>query len=62
MPQPQPAPPAPPIPQIPPPPGGAGNIIVDLPSRPLTRFEQRGLDAGRAVHDLTYRRVTPAAP
>ncbi|GAA1842149.1 tRNA (guanosine(46)-N7)-methyltransferase TrmB [Microlunatus capsulatus] len=31
-------------------------------ARPLTRFEQRGLDAGRAVHDLTYRRVTPAAP
>ena len=26
--------------------------------RPLTRFEQRGLDAGRAVHDLTYRRTT----
>jgi len=26
--------------------------------RPLTRFEQRGLDAGRAVHDLTYRRTS----
>jgi len=25
--------------------------------RPLTRFEVRGRDAGRAVHDLTYRRV-----
>ena len=25
--------------------------------RPVTRFEQRGLDAGRTVHDLTYRRV-----
>ncbi len=25
--------------------------------RPLTKYEQRGLDAGRAVHDLTYRRV-----
>jgi tRNA (guanine-N7-)-methyltransferase len=24
--------------------------------RPLTRFERRGLDAGRAVSDLTYRR------
>ena len=25
--------------------------------RPLTRFERRGLEAGRAVTDLTYRRV-----
>ena len=25
--------------------------------RPQTRFEGRGLDAGRTVHDLTYRRV-----
>lgn len=25
--------------------------------RPITRFEQRGLDAGRSVLDLTYRRV-----
>jgi len=25
--------------------------------RPLTRFERRGLDAGRAITDLTYRRV-----
>nr|WP_294691098.1 tRNA (guanosine(46)-N7)-methyltransferase TrmB [uncultured Friedmanniella sp.] len=25
--------------------------------RPVTRFEQRGLDAGRTVHDLTYRRL-----
>ena len=24
--------------------------------RPLTKYEQRGLDAGRTVHDLTYRR------
>jgi tRNA (guanine-N7-)-methyltransferase len=27
--------------------------------RPLTRFERRGLDAGRPVTDLTYRRVRP---
>ena len=26
------------------------------PDRPLTRFEVRGLEAGRVVHDLTYRR------
>ncbi len=25
-------------------------------ARPVTRFEQRGLDAGRSVHDLTYQR------
>ena len=25
------------------------------PDRPLTRFEARGLAAGREVHDLTYR-------
>jgi len=25
--------------------------------RPLTKYEQRGLDAGRAVRDLTYRRL-----
>lgn len=27
-----------------------------LPARPVTKYEQRGLDAGRAVFDLTYRR------
>ena len=27
------------------------------PDRPLTRFERRGLDAGRSVTDLTFRRV-----
>ena len=26
--------------------------------RPLTRFEQRGSGGGRAVFDLTYRRVS----
>ena len=25
--------------------------------RPLTRFERRGLEAGRSITDLTYRRV-----
>lgn len=48
MPQPQPAPPAPPIPQIPPPPGGGGNIIVDVPSRPLTRFEVEAIREQRS--------------
>lgn len=27
------------------------------PERPVTKFEQRGLDAGRQIFDLTYRRV-----
>ncbi|MCA0297193.1 MAG: tRNA (guanosine(46)-N7)-methyltransferase TrmB [Actinobacteria bacterium] len=26
-------------------------------ARPLTKYEQRGLDAGRTIHDLTYRRA-----
>jgi len=30
-------------------------------ARPVTRFEQRGRDAGRTVHDLTYRRTAAAA-
>jgi tRNA (guanine-N7-)-methyltransferase len=30
------------------------------PERPVTRFERRGLEAGRQVHDLTYRRVETA--
>lgn len=29
-------------------------------ARPLTRFEQRGVEAGRRVRDLTYRRADPA--
>ena len=29
-----------------------------FPERPLTKYEQRGLDAGRRVRDLTYRRVS----
>jgi tRNA (guanine-N7-)-methyltransferase len=30
--------------------------------RPVTRFEQRGLDAGRTIADLGYRRVRSAEP
>jgi tRNA (guanine-N7-)-methyltransferase len=34
--------------------------VIDRPDwRPLTRFEQRGLDAGRTPTDLLYTRVTP---
>jgi tRNA (guanine-N7-)-methyltransferase len=33
--------------------------VIERPSwRPLTRFEQRGLDEGRAPIDLLYRRTS----
>jgi tRNA (guanine-N7-)-methyltransferase len=35
-----------------------GGVIERPDWRPLTRFEQRGLDAGRAVTDLLYERTT----
>ena len=31
-------------------------------ARPVTRFEQRGRDAGRTVHDLTYRCARAGEP
>ncbi|MDO5683031.1 MAG: tRNA (guanine-N7)-methyltransferase, partial [Propionibacteriaceae bacterium] len=31
-------------------------------ARPVTKYERRGLDQGRAVFDLTYRRRTAADP
>jgi tRNA (guanine-N7-)-methyltransferase len=34
-----------------------GGVTDRWEERPLTRFERRGLDEGRAVTDLTYRRV-----
>lgn len=34
----------------------AGGWSRRFADRPITRFEQRGLDAGRVVRDLTYRR------
>ena len=34
-----------------------GGVIERPADRPLTRFEQRGLDEGRAAIDLRYRRV-----
>ena len=34
-----------------------GGVTERWEERPLTRFERRGLDEGRAVIDLTYRRV-----
>jgi tRNA (guanine-N7-)-methyltransferase len=31
--------------------------VIDRPTwRPVTRYERKGLDAGRAVTDLIYRR------
>ncbi len=38
-----------------------GDWAPRFADRPVTRFEQRGLDAGRHVHDLTYRRSAPDA-
>ena len=38
-------------------PGLAGGMTPRWPDRPPTRFERRGLEAGRSVTDLTYRRV-----
>ena len=35
----------------------AGGVTERWEERPLTRFERRGLDEGRTVTDLTYRRV-----
>ena len=35
----------------------SGGVTERWEERPLTRFERRGLDEGRTVTDLTYRRV-----
>ncbi|WP_420452129.1 tRNA (guanine(46)-N(7))-methyltransferase TrmB [Ilumatobacter sp.] len=35
----------------------AGGVVERPPARPITRFERRGLDAGRTVTDLVYRRT-----
>jgi len=37
----------------------AGGVISRPSWRPLTRFEQRGLDAGRTPTDLVYSRIGP---
>lgn len=37
----------------------AGGWAPRWSERPITRFEQRGIDAGRRPHDLTYRRAAP---
>jgi tRNA (guanine-N7-)-methyltransferase len=36
--------------------GGRDGWAERWPDRPLTRFERRGIEAGRTVHDLRYRR------
>ena len=41
----------------------SGGVVERWADRPLTRFERRGLDAGRPVTDLAYRRLPdPAEP
>ena len=37
-----------------------GGWAPRLAERPVTKYERRGLDAGRTVYDLTYRRVDAA--
>lgn len=37
--------------------GDSGGWAPRWEERPMTRFEQRGIDAGRRSHDLAYRRV-----
>ena len=41
-----------------------GGVTERWEERPVTRFERRGLDEGRVVTDLTYRRTgrDPAGP
>jgi tRNA (guanine-N7-)-methyltransferase len=34
----------------------AGGVVDRWPDRPMTRFERRGVEAGRAITDLAYRR------
>jgi tRNA (guanine-N7-)-methyltransferase len=34
-----------------------GGLVPRWPERPMTRFERKGLDAGRAITDLAYVRV-----
>ena len=33
-----------------------GGEVERFDVRPMTRFERRGIAAGRSIHDLTYRR------
>lgn len=37
-----------------------GGWAPRLAERPVTKYERRGLDAGRTVYDLTYRRIDAA--
>jgi tRNA (guanine-N7-)-methyltransferase len=36
----------------------SGGVVARPPDRPITRFEQRGLDEGRTIVDLRYRRTS----
>jgi tRNA (guanine-N7-)-methyltransferase len=38
-------------------PGLEGGPVARWAERPVTRFERKGLDAGRTITDLAYRRV-----
>jgi tRNA (guanine-N7-)-methyltransferase len=42
--------------------GLAGGVVERWAERPVTRFERRGIAAGRAITDLRYEAVGPPAP
>jgi tRNA (guanine-N7-)-methyltransferase len=38
-------------------PGLRGGVTERWAERPVTKFERKGIEAGRAITDLVYRRV-----
>ena len=42
-------------------PGLEGGQVPRWDDRPVTRFERKGVEAGREIADLAYRRVSPDA-
>ena len=36
---------------------GIGNFLPRPDFRPLTKFEKRGMEEGRAIYDIMYRKV-----
>jgi tRNA (guanine-N7-)-methyltransferase len=43
-------------------PGLEGGTVPRWEDRPVTKFERKGVEAGRAITDLAYRRVSSPAP
>jgi tRNA (guanine-N7-)-methyltransferase len=38
-------------------PGLSGGVVDRWEERPVTKFERKGVNAGRSITDLAYRRV-----